>query len=69
MQTGQNSISPESSLPQVGQVRWGSVLMALTALQLQPEPKATPRSTQWCEIGQHSDWQTVVTFHKQLRVP
>ena len=52
MQTGQNSIAPESSLPQLGQVRWGSVLMALTALQPQSEPKATPRSTEWCEIGQ-----------------
>jgi hypothetical protein len=28
--------------------------MALTTLQPQPEPKATPRSTQWCEIGQTS---------------
>jgi hypothetical protein len=26
--------------------------MALTALQPQPEPKATPRSTEWCEIVQ-----------------
>jgi hypothetical protein len=25
-----NSITPESSLPQVGQVRWGRVLMDLT---------------------------------------
>jgi len=46
MHTGQNSIAPENSLPQVGQVRWGSVLMALTILQPQPEPKATPRSTE-----------------------
>ena len=69
MQTGQNSIAPESSLPQLGQVRWGSVLMGLTALQPQSEPKATPRSTEWCEIGQHGPWQTVVPFHKQLRVP
>jgi hypothetical protein len=28
MHTGQSSIAPESSLPQLGQVRWGSVLMA-----------------------------------------
>ena len=68
MQTGQNSIAPENSLPQLGQVRWGSVLMGLTALQPQSEPKATPRSTEWCEIGQHGSWQTVVPFHKQLRV-
>jgi hypothetical protein len=26
MQTGQNSIAPENSLPQLGQVRWGSVV-------------------------------------------
>src|SRR5215831_7802949 len=32
MQTGQNSIAPENSLPQLGQVRWGSVLMELTVL-------------------------------------
>src|SRR5262245_8179111 len=32
MQTGQNSIAPENSLPQLGQVRWGSVLMDLTVL-------------------------------------
>jgi hypothetical protein len=32
MQTGQNSIAPENSLPQLGQVRLGSVLMALTGV-------------------------------------
>jgi hypothetical protein len=64
MQTGQNSIAPESSLPQLGQVRWGSVLMVLTALQ----PKTMPRSTEWCEIGKYGPLQTVVPFHKQLRV-
>jgi hypothetical protein len=31
MQTGQNSIAPESSLPQLGQVRWGCVFIGLTA--------------------------------------
>jgi hypothetical protein len=67
MQTGQNSIAPENSLPQSGQVRWGSVLMALTVLQPQSAPKATPRSTGWCESGHHSP--TVVPVHKQLRVP
>ena len=67
MQTGQNSIAPENSLPQLGQVRWGSVLMVLTALQPQPEPKATPRSTEWCEIGQQSAWYSVVPFHKRMR--
>jgi len=64
MHTGQNSIAPESSLPQLGQVRLGSVLMALTALQPQPQPKATPRSNEWCEIVQHSAWQTVVPSHE-----
>src|SRR5260221_10485253 len=44
LQTGQSSIAPENSLPQLGQVRWGSLLMALTILQPQPEPKATRRS-------------------------
>ena len=67
MQTGQNSIAPESSLPQLGQVRWGSALMALTALQPYSEPKATPRSTEWCEIGQHRAWHSVVPFHKRMR--
>jgi hypothetical protein len=32
MQTGQNSIAPENSLPQFGQVRWDSVLIVLTGL-------------------------------------
>jgi hypothetical protein len=31
MHTGQNSIAPESSLPQLGQVRLSSVFMVLTA--------------------------------------
>jgi hypothetical protein len=64
MQTGQNSIAPENSLPQLGQVRWGSVLMVLTVLQ----PQTTPRSTEWREIGQHGFWQTVLPLHKQLRI-
>ena len=69
MHTGQNSTAPESSLPQVGQVRWGSVLIVLTALQPQPEPKAAPHSTQWCEIGKHGALHTVVLpLHEQSRV-
>src|ERR1700738_2284282 len=75
MQTGQNSIAPENSLPQLGQVRWGSVLMGLTALQPQSEPKATPRSTEWCESGQHgvrvepavADWLPHSPVRAQLR--
>jgi hypothetical protein len=50
MQTGQNSIAPESSLPQLGQVRWDSGLMGLPVLQPQPEPKAAPRSTGPCRL-------------------
>jgi len=42
MQTGQNSIAPENSLPQLGQVRLGS--LDLTALQPQPQPTAKPHS-------------------------
>jgi hypothetical protein len=66
MQTGQNSIAPENSLPQLGQVRWGSVLMALISLQPRSEPKATPRFTEWGESGQYSAWQTDVPFHEQF---
>ena len=40
MQTGQNSIAPENSLPQLGHVRRGSVFMGLTALQPRYEPKS-----------------------------
>jgi hypothetical protein len=35
MHTGQNSIAPENSFPQLEQVRWGSVFIDLTALQPQ----------------------------------
>jgi hypothetical protein len=52
MHTGQNSIAPENSLPQLGQVRWGSVLTDLPVLWPQSEPKAAPRSTEWREIVQ-----------------
>ena len=41
MHTGQNSIASENSLPQLGQVRLGSVLMALTALQPQSASHST----------------------------
>ena len=41
--------------------------MDLTVLQAQSEPKATPRSTEWCESSQHGSWHPVVLFHKQLR--
>jgi hypothetical protein len=44
------SIVPKNSLPQLGQVRWESVLTDLTILWPQSEP--TPRSIEWCEIVQ-----------------
>jgi hypothetical protein len=47
MQTGQNSIASESSLPQLGQARLSWGLMGPTALQRQSEPKGTPCSTEW----------------------
>jgi hypothetical protein len=64
MQTGQNSIAPDNSLPQLGQVRWASVLIVLTALQgdLSRQRDHAPKR---CEIGQHGSWQTIVPFHKQ----
>jgi len=68
MQTGQNSIAPENSLPQLGQMRWGSVLKALTVLQRNLIKKPTPRFTEWCQIGRHGASEIVVPFHKQLRV-
>jgi len=68
MQTGQNSIAPENLLPQLGQVRWVFVLIVLTALQPQREPKAAPRSTEWCEIGKQGFWHPVVSLHEQSRV-
>src|ERR1700688_1321098 len=40
----------------------------LTVLRPQSEPKATPRSTEWCESGRDGPWQTVVPLHKQLGV-
>ena len=52
MQTGQNSIAPENPLPQLGQLRWGSVLMLLTVLRIRsklrkehgsPRQPAAPR--------------------------
>jgi hypothetical protein len=43
MQTGQNSIAPENSLPQLGQVRWDSVFMDLIVrLKLRKEQWNSP---------------------------
>jgi hypothetical protein len=66
MQTGQNSIAPENSLPQLGQVRWGFVFMDLPVLQSQPESKATPTSTECAKSGQHRPWQTVVPVPRAI---
>jgi len=68
MHIGQESIASGSSLPQLGQVRWRSVFIGLTAPQPQSAAKATPRSTEWCEFGHHGPWQTVVSVHKVLRL-
>jgi hypothetical protein len=40
--------------------------MGLTALQPHSEPKTTPRSTEWCEIGQPSACHTVVPFARAI---
>jgi len=40
MHIGQNSSAPENSLPQLGQARRASVLIDLSVLWLQSEPKA-----------------------------
>ena len=61
-QTGQNSIAPENSLPQLGQVRWGSVFMDLTVLQPQFERKPTAHSTFTAPD------KAIVPFHKQMRL-
>jgi hypothetical protein len=62
MQTGQNSMAPENSLPQLGQMRWGSVFMDLTVLQPQFERKSTARST-FTALD-----KAIVPFHKQMRL-
>jgi len=67
MQTGQNSIAPENSLPQLGQVCLVCVLI-LTTLQPQNRPSSNTTRTEWCEIGQYSTWHTVVSLHEKSRV-
>jgi hypothetical protein len=61
--TGQNPIAPEYSLPQLGQVRWVSALLVLTA-----PSKATPRSLRVARNRPARPWQTVVPVHEQLRI-
>jgi len=38
------------------------------AVQAKPEPKATPRSIEWSEIGHRGFWHTVFPLHEQSRV-
>jgi hypothetical protein len=53
MHTGQNSIAPENSLPQLGQVRWGSVLMGQPFLRMRLKLKehGFPRQTAAARLG------------------
>src|SRR5580704_9825447 len=79
-QTGQNSIAPENSLPQIEQVRWGSALMHLAALrtkgliQLGEGGLSTLRRPQHdrpaCGVKARPAfrWRTMVAFHKEFRV-
>jgi hypothetical protein len=56
MHTGQNSIAPENSLPQLGQVRWGSVLMGLTVLPRRLKLRnehGSPRQPAAARLGNH----------------
>jgi hypothetical protein len=46
MQTGQNSVAPENSLPQLGQVRRVSVFMDLTVLQMRLKLPANARGAE-----------------------
>jgi hypothetical protein len=76
MHTGQNSTVPESSLPQIEQMRWGSVLMDLTVLQPQSEPKATPRPSSGVKSSSGIRWRIMVrlqsrgsVFSKGYQIP
>jgi hypothetical protein len=64
MQTGQNSIAPENSLPQLGQVRWVSALMILYRF----EPTEKARSNERSETEQQGAWHTVVPLHEKSRL-
>jgi len=39
--------------------------MIAIAVQSHPQPETTPLSTDWCEIGQHSTWHSLVPLRKQ----
>ena len=51
MHTGQNSMAPENSFPQLGQVHWGLVLTVVTALQGDVSRQQDHARTERCEIG------------------
>src|SRR5215469_1789277 len=57
MQTGQNSIAPEISLPQLGQVRWDSVFMDLTVL---------PRRLELCKKHEFPRQPAAMRFGNQV---
>jgi hypothetical protein len=67
MHTGQNSIAPESSLPQVGQVRWGCVLMALTVIRnlSRTQHHAPPSGAKSAKSANGIRWRMMVRL--QLR--
>src|SRR5271165_3718922 len=56
MHTGQNSIAPENSLPQLGQVRWGSVVM------IYPPVLSRDRSTPGMKPCRALHWRTMIAF-------
>jgi hypothetical protein len=68
MHTGQNSTVPESSLPQIEQMRWGSVLMDLTVLQPQSEPKATPPTSSGAKSSSGIRWRMMVRLQSRASV-
>jgi hypothetical protein len=67
MQTGQNFIAPEISLPQLEQMRWGSVLMDLTVLGRNLSRKQYHAPPIIAKSASTAPGK-VVPFHKQLRV-
>jgi hypothetical protein len=64
MQTGQNSIVPENTLPQLWQVRWVSVLMFSTVIQLQFQRTPIALTGDRCESSRRRFWHPVVQLHE-----
>jgi hypothetical protein len=58
MHTGQNSIAPKYSLPQLGQVRRGSVVI------IYPPVLSRDRSTPGMKPCRALHWRTMIAFHK-----